>query len=73
VNAKIFADTHGENLIGMSVMTERIGAYPGGIATVIEINPDPDAGIVLKVKHPTFGEIGIFDSEEIYLAQCPST
>jgi hypothetical protein len=68
VNASTFRHKHGNDLIGKNVMTQQIGSYPGGLAKVIEIDPDVDAGIVLQVLHPTFGEIGIFDYEDISFA-----
>lgn len=54
----------GEELVGRHVMTEALGEYPGGRAKVVELTPDPEAPeIVYQVVHPTFGAIGVFESE----------
>jgi hypothetical protein len=69
MNAKIFTDTHGYTIIGKHIFTEAIGEYPGGVAEVIALYPDKKAPeIVLQVKHPTFGEIGIFEHESVNFA-----
>lgn len=66
MNAKELVESVGESLVGATVFTKKIGEYPGGPAKVIELNPDPAAPeIVMQVKHPTFGEIGIFEDEPI--------
>jgi hypothetical protein len=68
MKAKKLVDLKGSDLIGCIVMTEAIGEYPGGRAKVIEIAPDPGAPeIVCNVKHPTFGQIGVFEFEEMDL------
>ena len=52
--------------IGDLVYTHPMGEYPGGPAEVIEIDPDPAAPeIAFNVRHPTFGEIGVFEYEEV--------
>lgn len=57
------------DLIGRSINTESIGDYPGGVAVVTELFPDRAAPeIVFQVKHPTFGEIGVFAQEEVSFA-----
>jgi hypothetical protein len=62
---KLMTD-HRDNLIGMWIMTERFGGYIGGPAKVIAINPDPNAPeIVIQVDNPKFGEMGIFDYEDV--------
>lgn len=58
----------GVDLVGKKILTQRYGEYPGGIAEVTELAPDETAPeIVLNVRHPTFGEIGVFDHEEVSL------
>lgn len=68
---------YGEWLIGRQVNTEAIGDYPGGIATVTGLRPDPGCpDIVFTVKHPTWrtedhleGEIGICAQEYCSLVE----
>lgn len=58
----------GERLVGRQIHTPPMGEYPGGIAEVIALTPDPEAPeIVLQVKHPTYGEIGVFEYERVAL------
>jgi len=66
INAKAFIDASGDRAIGQRVFTAQMGDYPGGEAIITEINPDPNAPeIVMMVKHPTYGDVGIFDTEII--------
>ena len=61
-------NTHAaDKLIGRYVLTERIGDWPGGLALVVGVTPDPDAPeIVLYVQQK--GEtMGIFENEQIIL------
>lgn len=68
MTAKQLKWKHGARLIGRQIHTPPMGEYPGGIVTVVALTPDPDAPeIVLQVKHPTFGEIGVFESERVAL------
>ena len=68
MTAKQLIDIHGTSLIGQRVETEPIGEYPGGIAIVTELTPDPQAPeIVFTVQHPTFGPMGVFDWELVTL------
>lgn len=59
----------GNTLIGQVIQTEAMGKYPGGPATVSQINPDIGApDIVLNVKSPAYDngrDIGIFEDENI--------
>lgn len=56
------------SLIGQKIHTEAIGDYPGGPAEVIDLGHDREAPeIVLNVRHPTYGEIGIFAQEHVIL------
>ncbi len=67
--AGALAERFGEKLIGQRVLTEQIGDWPGGWATVVEIEPDENAPeIVFQVSHPVHGEIGVFDHETILFA-----
>lgn len=69
-----------ERLVGLTVETPNWcaddnhkkpctrGCYPGGKAVVTEVAHDTAApDIVFMVKHPTFGDMGIFEYEEVYL------
>lgn len=68
MTAQELVDVLGDALVGRRVITEAIGEYPGGEAEVIQIQPDPEAPeIVFQVKHPTYGEMGVFDYEDISL------
>lgn len=69
MTAQELIDQLGTTLLGRKVNTEAMGEYPGSVADVIELHPDPTAPeIVFTIKHPTFGEIGVFDFEECSLA-----
>ena len=55
-------------IIGKHVCTMAMGDYPGGLAEIVEIFPDPAAPeIPIQVNHPTFGEIGLFEDETVVL------
>lgn len=73
MSAKFFVWKWGQQAIGKNILTQPYGAYPGGIAEVVNIHPDPEAPeIVMTVKHPTWtneegeSEIGVFDHEEVF-------
>lgn len=69
VTASELVADFGDMLIGRFINTPAMGAYPGGVARVTELLPDPDAPeIVLQVEHPTFGSIGVFEDEIVSLA-----
>jgi hypothetical protein len=69
VSAKKLVKKLGSKLVGQKVRTPQMGEYPGGVATVTEIAPDPNAPeIVFNVSHPTFGPIGVFEYEQVKLA-----
>ena len=73
MTAKQLIEIHGTSLIGQRVDTEAIGEYPGGIATVTELAPDPQAPeIVFTVQHPSYGDIGVFDWELVTLVSTPA-
>lgn len=69
INAKLAVHKYGQSLIGNVVQTARYGDWPGGLCTITEIEPDPNAPeIVFQVKHVTLNEeIGVFDHEEVGL------
>lgn len=56
-----------ENLIGRKIETQQIGDWPGGLAEIIKLDPDPAAPeIVFNVKNK-HGEVGVFDWEIVYV------
>lgn len=69
--AKQMMAEFGKQLVGKTVITMPMGLWPGGAATVTELNPDPNAPeIVFNVKHATTGEeIGVFDDEWVLIAE----
>lgn len=69
MKAKQLVKKLGKKLLGKEVNTPAVGEYPGGVATVIEIRPDRNAPeIVFQVNLPGWGEIGVFEHEEVSLA-----
>ena len=67
MRARLYVQLHGKFAIGHTVLTESMGDYPGGLAVLTEIYPDSNAPeIVCVVNHPSFGEIGIFEDEELF-------
>ena len=65
-----------KDLIGMKVKTDPMGTYPGGVAMVTELRPDPEApDIAFNVYNEAWTddegghEIGIFIYEEVDLVQ----
>jgi hypothetical protein len=72
MNAKEAVEKFGSKLVGECVLTEEIGTYPGGWATVIQILPDPNApDIVMMVSNSSYDEeptMGIFEYENIILS-----
>ncbi len=70
VRAARLVDALGDALVGRSVLTVAMGEYPGGVAIVTEVRPDPAApDIAFLVRHPTFGTIGVFDCEQVTLKE----
>jgi hypothetical protein len=62
------AEIYGDLLVDVRVNTEAAGEYPGGPATIIQVQPDPEAPeIVFQVSNPAYeeGEIGVFSHESI--------
>ncbi len=53
-------------LIGTWIKTPPIGEYSGGLAKILALKPDKNAPeIVMHVYNPTYGEIGIFEWEDV--------
>ena len=76
INAREAVTEFGGQLVGQLVLTAKWGDWPGGVARVLELNPDPEApDIVMTVKaerrtqfdsRTNIGEeMGIFETEEI--------
>ncbi len=62
----------GEDLVGWTVLTAPMGDYSGGEAVVCGVNPDPAAPeIVIEVKHPIEGVMGVFEHELLVLVKAP--
>lgn len=52
------------DLVGRTVITEAVGDWPGGIATVTELAPDPGATeIAFNVHSEQHGDVGVFEDE----------
>jgi hypothetical protein len=76
--AKALVKNMGKRLIGRTVVTHRMGSYPGGYAKVVEIHPDPAAPeISFNVKHNDWKDedgnsiMGIFEYEDVELLRLP--
>ena len=70
LNAADAVCRYGQKLIGKEILTEAIGEYPGGWATVKALNEDPSApDIVINVILPMFGPMGVFDYETVGLRE----
>lgn len=74
MSAKELVQKYGQALIGQMVMTERVGAYPGGPARIIKLLPDPEAPeIVYQVENEGWmdewgkHDIGVFEHERAFL------
>ncbi|MBE4471867.1 hypothetical protein HJ009_22760 [Vibrio parahaemolyticus] len=59
----------GSELVGRTVITMPYGGWPGGLARVTEVNPDPAAPeISFNVQSiQTREEIGVFEDEWVFL------
>lgn len=57
------------NLCGIIVLTEDLGIFPGGLAEIIEIEPDPNAPEISFNVHSFYNNeefvMGIFEWENI--------
>lgn len=69
MKADLLLAKFGTLLIGRQVMTEPYGEWPGGVATVKEIQPDPNAPeIPFYVEMDGWdGLMGVFDHEDVEL------
>ena len=68
MNAGELATKYGNKLVGLRAWTYPAGDYPGGVAVITAVYPDPEAPeIALNVRHPKVGEIGTFRYEEMFL------
>ena len=69
MNAKEMVHKYGSALIGQKVLTQALGEYRGGPATIVDLGTDPNApDIVMNViTNGWIGRIGIFDHAEIFL------
>ena len=69
MKASAMVRKYGKKLIGKKISTLRMGDYPGGVATVMGIKPDPKAPeIVMDVSNPDYENgdpIGIFAYEQV--------
>lgn len=75
MNAAGAVARYGKRLVGKYVITPAMGAYPGGLAKVIEVGHDPDAPeIAFLVEHVTWKDedgsatMGIFENEAVQIA-----
>ena len=58
----------GDKLLGKKVNTPAMGEYPGGMATVIRIAPEPKApDIALQVNLAHWGKMVVFGHEDVSL------
>lgn len=70
MRADTILSLYGTALIGKQILTPALGDYPGGWATVTEINPDENApDIPFMVDNPSWiyagdGRIGILEYEQ---------
>jgi len=67
IKAKQLFDNYGEHLVNRRIVTNPAGSWPGGIATIVKVMPDPMApDIIFQVVNEQ-GEIGVFDYELVEL------
>jgi hypothetical protein len=72
MTAQHLVEMYRDSLVGKWVTTEAIGEYPGGVAQVTEIAPDPAAPeIVFNVDLPGYGPMGIFEMERSEIVEAP--
>ena len=65
--AKDLWGMYGGHLVGRQIITEAVGDWPGGVATITQSMPDPAAPEIVYQVESAHGEIGIFDGEEVTL------
>lgn len=57
----------GHAKVGAEVVTQPMGEWPGGVATIVKHDPDPAAPeIVMTVRMEGHGTIGVFEYEQVY-------
>jgi hypothetical protein len=69
--ARDLFESLGSDLVGRKVLTVQYGAWPGGVATVTEAEPDPAAPEILFYVEMDGEEIGVFDFEPCSLVADP--
>jgi hypothetical protein len=80
LTAEELVKEYGKSLIGRKVMTQKVGFWPGGLARVISLNPDPNAPEIImmvrglenqSISCPglTDNQIGILKFEEISMVK----
>ena len=58
----------GQKLLGKKVNTQAASDYPGGVATVVQLVPDPKApGVAFQVRLGQWGELGVCGHEDVSL------
>lgn len=72
VTARALLSAMGKRLLGRDVETLAIGDWPGGVARVVELRPDPAAPeIVFQVQRPDGDTVGVFEDEPVRLIRRP--
>jgi hypothetical protein len=69
--ARDLFESLGPDLVGRKVLTVQYGTWPGGVATVTEVEPDPAATEILFIVEMGGEEIGVFDFEPCSLVEEP--
>jgi hypothetical protein len=67
--ARDLFESLGPDLVGRKVLTVQYGTWPGGVATVTEVEPDPAATEILFIVEMGGEEIGVFDFEPCSLVE----
>lgn len=69
---------HHDMLLGRIIKTLPMGEWPGGLAIVTDVCPDPAAPeIVMTVQSQLYGTIGVFWDEDVFFlgtlpaGECP--
>jgi hypothetical protein len=72
VTALALLSAMGQRLLGREVATLAIGDWPGGVARVTELRPDPAAPeIVFNVQRQDGRTVGVFGDELVRLIRRP--
>lgn len=56
-----------KNLVNHHILTEKIGWWPGELANIKEVMPDPAAPEIVFTVENSHGEIGVFADETVIL------